>query len=59
MCFPPYLDNGCVGGSLKGLVHNLLMQFLTLGSLEIEVSEIYFFHIITTHNGHPSYIKHV
>ena len=31
------------GGSLKGLVHNLLMQFFTLGSSKIKVSETYFF----------------
>ena len=29
------------GGSPKGLVHNLLMQFFTLGSSKIEVLEIY------------------
>ena len=31
------------GGSPKGLVHNLLMQFFTLGSSKIEVFETYFF----------------
>ena len=31
------------GGSPKGLVHNLLMQFFTPGSSKIEVSETYFF----------------
>ena len=36
------------GGSPKGLVHNLLMQFFTLGSSKIEVSETYFFDIVTT-----------
>ena len=29
------------GGSPKGLVHNLLMQFFTLGSSKIKVSETY------------------
>ena len=46
MCFSPYLgigrgDGG--GGSPKGLVHNPLMQFFTLGSSKIEVSETYLF----------------
>ena len=36
------------GGSPKGLVHNLLMQFFTLGSLKIEVFETCFFDIVTT-----------
>ena len=47
------------GGVPKGLVHNLLMQFFTLGSSKIEVSETYFIDIVTTHNGHPRYVKHV
>ena len=45
--------------SPKGLVHNLLMQFFTLGSSKIEVSETYFFDTVTTHSDHPSYIEHV
>ena len=32
----------------KGLVHNLLMQFFTLGSSKIEVFETYFFDIVIT-----------
>ena len=36
------------GGSPKGLVHNLLMQFFTLGSSKIEVFETCFFDIVTT-----------
>ena len=36
------------GGSPKGLVHNLLMQFFTLGSSKIEVSETCFLDIVTT-----------
>ena len=31
-----------------GLVHNLLMQFFTLGSPEIEVFETFFFDIVIT-----------
>ena len=30
-----------------------------LGSSKIGVCEIYFFDILTTHNDHPSYVKHV
>ena len=44
MCFSPYLGIGRGGGgSPKGLVHNLLMQFFTLDSSKIEVFETYFF----------------
>ena len=32
------------GGSPKGLVYNLLMQFFTLGSSKIEVSETFFYY---------------
>ena len=36
------------GGSPKGWVHNLLMQFFTLDSSKIEVFETYFFDIMIT-----------
>ena len=36
------------GGSPKGLVHNLLMQFVTVGSSKIEVFETCFSDIVTT-----------
>ena len=36
------------GGSPKGLVHNMLMQFFTLGSSKIEVFETYFSNIVST-----------
>ena len=46
MCFSPYLGSGRAGGggggSPKGLVHNVLMQFFTLGSSKIEAFETYF-----------------
>ena len=49
MCFSPYLGIGCAGGvSPKGLAHNLLMQFFTLGSSKIDVSKTYFFDIVIT-----------
>ena len=54
VCFRPYLRRfspylgirsgwGVGGGTPKGLVHNLLMQFFTLGSSKIEVFETCFF----------------
>ena len=59
MCFSIYLGIGCVGGgSPQGVVHNLLMQFFTLESSKIEVSETYFFDIVTTGYDHPRYVKH-
>ena len=47
------------GGAPKGLVHNQLMQFFTLGSSKIEVIETCFFDIVITQNDHPRYVKHV
>ena len=35
-------------GLVNGLVHNLLMQFFTLDSSKIEVSETYFFGMVIT-----------
>ena len=49
MCFAPYFGIGLGGGgSPKGLVHNLLMQFFTLGSSKIEVFETYLYDIVIT-----------
>ena len=36
------------GGSPKGWVHNLLLQFFTLGSSKIKVFKTCFFDIVTT-----------
>ena len=36
-CFSPYSGIGRVGGSPKGLVHNPLVQFFTLGGSKIKV----------------------
>ena len=47
------------GGSPKGLVHNLLMQFFTSGTSIIEVFETCVFDIVTTEYDHPRYVKHV
>ena len=46
--FSPYLGIRSGGGSPKGLVHNLLMQFFTPDSSKIEVFETCFFHVVTT-----------
>ena len=47
-CFSPYLGiRSGGGGSPKGLLHDLLMQFSTLGSSKIEVFETCFFDIVT------------
>ena len=46
-------------GVSKGLVHNLLMQFFTVGSSKIEVFETSFSDTVITENDHPSYVKHV
>ena len=55
--FGYYLRGG--GGSPKGLVHNLLMQFFTPCSSKIEVFETFFFDMVTTQYDHPSYVRHV
>ena len=46
-------------GSPKSLVHNLLMQYLTMGSSKTQCFETYFFHIMTTQNDNPRYVKHI
>ena len=48
-------DNSLVNGP----VHNLLLQFFTLGSSKIEVFETCFYDIVTTRYDHPRYVKHV
>ena len=61
-CFSPYLGigrQGGGGGSLKGFLHNLLMQFFTLDSSKIEVLETCFFNVVVTQNDHPRFVKHV
>ena len=63
MCFSPYLGigrkRGGGGMSPKRLVQNLLMQFFTLSSSKIEVSETCLFEIVITYSDHPGYVKHV
>ena len=43
------------GGTRKGLVHNQLLQFLTLRSSKTEISETYFFDVVVPYNDHPRY----
>ena len=46
-------------GLVNGPVHNLRIQFFTLGSSKIEVFETCFYDIVTTQYDHPRYVKHV
>ena len=46
--FHPIWVSGRGGGSPKGRVHNLLMQFFTPDSSKTEVFETYFFDIVIT-----------
>ena len=51
MCLSPYLGIGCRGGggvSNRNGTHNLLMQFFSLYSSKMEVSETYFYDIVIT-----------
>ena len=49
MCFSPILGISYGGGGAsKGWVHNLLMQFFTLGSSRIEVFETCFYDTVIT-----------
>ena len=65
MCFLRVLGVWGGGGGSKGLKHNFFMQFFTLGSSKIKVSETFFWRSDiwnakkTTHHEHPSYGKHV
>ena len=46
-------------GLVNGPVHNLLMQFFSLGSSKMEVFETCFYDIVTTQYDRPRYVKHV
>ena len=50
MCFSSFLGirSGGAGGSPKGWVHNLLMQFFTLVSSKIEAFKTCFYDIVIT-----------
>ena len=58
MFFSPYLGVGG-GGLPRGLGHNLLMQFSSLGSSKMEISETDFFDTLTIQNDQISFVKHV
>ena len=53
----PKMRNDCStnNGLVNWPVHNLLMQFFTLGSSKIEVFETCFFDVVTTNNDHPRF----
>ena len=57
MCFSPYLGVG--GGVQRGLGHNPVMQFCSLGSPKMETSETGLFGTLTIQNDQISYVKHV
>ena len=60
MCFSTCLGIGSGGGGgPKGLVHNLLTQFFTLGSSKIKVFGKFLFDILTTQNDYPRYVQRV
>ena len=55
---------GCVcvgggGGLPRGLGHSLLMQFSSLGSSKMEISETDFFDTLTIQKDQISHVKHV
>ena len=53
---------GCCGGGgglPRGLGHNLLMQFSSLSTSTMEISETDFFDILIIQNDQMSYIKHL
>ena len=51
---------GCWGGGgPRGLGHNLLMQFSSLGSSEMEIFKTDFFDTQTIQNDQISYVKHI
>ena len=49
---------GCLDGG-KGLGHNLLVQFSTLGNSRMAIFKTDFFDVLTVHNDQISYINHV
>ena len=57
MCFSPYLGVCMDGG--KGLGHNLLMQFSTLGNSKMENFKTDVFDVLTIHNDQMSFVNHV
>ena len=61
MCLSPYCGV-CVGGGgglIRGVGHNLLVEFSSLGNSKMEISETDFFDTFTIQNHQISYVKHV
>ena len=58
MCFAPYWGVG-EGGLPRGLGHNLLMHFSSLGNSKMEISETDFFYTLTIQNDQIPYVEHV
>ena len=56
---PKHQQNNSKWQKRKHEEDNLLMQFFTLGSSKIEVSESYFVNIVITQNDHPTYAWYV
>ena len=48
-----------LGGLPRGVGHNLLMQFSSLGSSKMEIFKTNFFDILTIQKDQISYVKHV
>ena len=64
MCCSPYLGVGGAGGGVSqrgggGMGHNLLLQFSSLSSSKMEISETDFSDTLTIQNDQISYVKHV
>ena len=60
MCFSPYLGVwGGEGGLPRGVGHNLLLQFSSLGSSKMEIVKTDFFDILTIQKDQISYVKRV
>ena len=49
----------CWEGVPRGLGHNLLMQFSSLGSSKMAIFKTDYFYILNIHNDEISYVKHV
>ena len=58
MYFSPYWVLPGGWGVPRGLGHNLLMHFSSLGSSKMEIYEPDFFDILTIQNDRESYVKH-
>ena len=56
---PIRVFGGGIQAAVKGLGHNLLMQFSTLSSSKMKISETDFFDILTIYNDQIFYVKHV